>query len=101
VCFDGASAMSGKINGVQMKVKEVNSKVQYVHRFGHCFNLVLVDSLGNKNRVIFDFFGYIQMIYRFIECSPIRHAVLEELAGQTNKKLKSLKSFSTTRWACR
>jgi len=101
VCFDGASAMSGKINGVQMKVKEVNSKIQYVHCFGHCLNLVLVDSLGNKNRVIFDFFGYIQMIYSFIECSPIRHAVLEKIAEQTNKKLKSLKSLSTTRWACR
>lgn len=40
VCFDGTSAMSGKINGVQMNVKEVNPKVQYVHYFGHYLNLL-------------------------------------------------------------
>jgi len=62
VCFDGTSGMSGKINGVQMKVKEVNSKVQYVHCFDHCLNLILVDLLGNTNCVIFDFLSYIQMI---------------------------------------
>jgi len=40
-------------------------------------------------------------MYSFIKFSPIRHALLEKIAEQTNKKLKSLKSLSTTRWACR
>lgn len=51
VYFNGA--MFRKINEVQMKVKEVNSKIQYVYCFGHCLDFVLVDSLGNYNRVIF------------------------------------------------
>lgn len=70
VCFDGASSMSGN-NSVQFKVKEINPCAMYVH----CLNLALVDSLGNKNRVVFDFFGCVQLIYSFIEGSPVRHAV--------------------------
>ncbi|XP_025193665.1 uncharacterized protein LOC112593488, partial [Melanaphis sacchari] len=33
--------------------------------------------------------------------SCTRHAVLEQIANLTNTKLKTLKSISTTRWACR
>ncbi|CAI6371179.1 unnamed protein product [Macrosiphum euphorbiae] len=42
-----------------------------------------------------------QLIYNFIEGSCTRHAVLEKIANLTNTKLKTLKSISTTRWACR
>ncbi|XP_008178812.1 zinc finger MYM-type protein 1-like [Acyrthosiphon pisum] len=101
VCFDGASAMSGKFNSVQAKVKEINPCAMYVHCYGHCLNLTLVDSLGNKNRIIFDFFGCVQLIYSFIEGSPTRHAVFEKIVQETNSKLKILKTLSTTRWACR
>jgi len=101
VCFDGAATLSGKNNGVQAKIKIENPQIQYIHCYGHCLNLVLVDSLGHKNRVVFDFFGCVQMIFSFVEGSPIRHSVLEKISQQTNNKLKTLKSLSTTRWACR
>ncbi|CAI6366746.1 unnamed protein product [Macrosiphum euphorbiae] len=73
--------MSGCHNGVQMKF--------------------LVDSIGRKNVVLFDFFGTVQLIYSFLEGSCTRHAVLEKFATKINIKLCSLKSLSTTRWACR
>lgn len=57
VCFDGAATLSGKNNGVQAKIKIENPQIQYIHCYGHCLNLVLVDSLGHKNRVVFDFLG--------------------------------------------
>ncbi|XP_025192029.1 protein FAM200B-like [Melanaphis sacchari] len=101
VCFDGAAAMSGGLNGVQAKFKEKNDKTVFVHCYGHCLNLVLVDSLGRQNRVTFDFFGTIQLIYNFIESSSTRHATLEKVANSANIKLKTLKSVSNTRWACR
>ncbi|XP_050059714.1 zinc finger MYM-type protein 1-like [Aphis gossypii] len=41
------------------------------------------------------------LIYNFIEGSCVRHAVLEKIANSVNIKLKTLKSVSTTRWACR
>jgi len=101
ICFDGASTMSGSTGGVQAKFKEKNNNSFFVHCYGHCLNLVLVDSIGRHNIVTFDFFGNIQLIYNFIEGSCTRHAVLEKIANLTNTKLKTLKSISTTRWACR
>lgn len=42
------------------------------------------------------------MIFSFVEGRfPIRHSVLEKISEQTNTKLKTLKSLSTTRWATR
>ncbi|KAE9523137.1 hypothetical protein AGLY_016451 [Aphis glycines] len=35
------------------------------------------------------------------EASCIRHSILETVANQINLKLRTLKSISTTRWACR
>lgn len=101
ICFDGAAAMSGSINGVQAKFKGKNNKTLFIHCYGHCLNLILVDSLGKKNRVTFDFFGTIQLIYNFIESSCTRHAILEKVANAANIKLKTIKSVSNTRWACR
>lgn len=101
VCFDGASTMSGHIAGVQAKCKEKNPKLVYVHCYGHCLNLVLMDSIGKENRVTFDFFGTIQLVYNLIESSCVRHAVLEKISTSINLKLKTLKTLSTTRWACR
>jgi len=47
------------------------------------------------------FFGNIQLIYSFIEGCRTRHGILETIANSLNLKLKTLKSVSTTRWACR
>jgi hypothetical protein len=104
VCFDEASTMSGYLNGVQVKCKEQNNSIKYVHCYAHCLNLVLVDSIceksnsrGKKNRLIFNFLGTVQLIYNFIESSPMRHAVLEKVAKETGDKLHTLKSCSNTR----
>lgn len=69
VCYDGAATMAGCSNGVQSKCKEINSKIFYVYCHAHCLNLVLVDSIARKNRIVFDFFGTIQFLYSFIEGS--------------------------------
>lgn len=82
------------------------NKILYVHCYAHCLNLILIDSICEhsstpNNRLIFNFLGTIQFIYNFIEGSPMRHAVLEKVALETGSYLKSLKSCSITRWACR
>lgn len=101
VCFDGASTMSGNTTGVQTKFKKKNPKLCIVNCYGHCLNLVLVDSIGRDDIITFDFFGYIQLIYDFVEGSCVRHAVFKKIINSTNAKFKTLKSVSTTRWACR
>ncbi|XP_050065981.1 uncharacterized protein LOC126555058 [Aphis gossypii] len=74
VCFDGAAAMS-----------------------------VLVDACtsSKENRIVFEFFGVVQLTYAFIEGSAVRHAILENISKQINVTLRTMKSLSTTRWACR
>jgi len=103
VCFDGASAMAGEFTGVQARCKEVNPSIMYVHCYAHCLNLALVSACTShkENPIVFDFFGVVQVIFNFIEGSPKRHAVFEEIVKQTDAKLKTLKSLSDTRWACR
>ncbi|KAG6935870.1 zinc finger MYM-type containing 1 [Chelydra serpentina] len=49
-CFDGASTMSGCTVGVQMKCKERNSEILYVHCYVHCLNLVLVDACTSSKQ---------------------------------------------------
>lgn len=53
MCFDGAATMAGSANGVQRKCKEKNLKIFHVHCHAHCLNLVLVDSIGRKNTIVF------------------------------------------------
>ncbi|KAL4113589.1 hypothetical protein QTP88_017193 [Uroleucon formosanum] len=105
VCFDGASTMSGNIGGVQRKFKEINANILYVHCYAHCLNLSLIDSItsntSNKNQVVFNFLGSVQFLYSFIEGSPTRHAIFENIAKEHGSNLQTLKSCSTTRWACR
>jgi len=74
-----------------MKCKEKNENIFYVHRYAHCLNLVLVDSIGRKNVVLI--FWVQDTIYSFLEGSCMRHAVLEEFATIINIKLCSLKDL--------
>lgn len=41
--YDGASVMSGRLNGVQAKIKEYHSTAIYIHCMAHRLNLVVVD----------------------------------------------------------
>lgn len=104
VCFDGAATMSGHESGVQQRCKEKNPRILYVHCYAHCLNLVLVDACASRteNPLIFDFLGTIQFVFTFIEGSPGRHAVFENILKEVGGlRAPSLKSLSTTRWACR
>lgn len=41
------------------------------------------------------------MIYKFVESSSTKHAILERTSKEMNIKLKYLKSLSSPMWACR
>jgi hypothetical protein len=60
---------------------------------------VWLDSIDSDNRIAFDFFGNIQLIYSFIEVSSSGHGILEKIANRINIKPK--KSLSITRCVCR
>ncbi|KAJ8048060.1 Zinc finger MYM-type protein 1 [Holothuria leucospilota] len=101
-CYDGAANMRGGISGVQSRLKEIQPRAIYVHCFGHCLNLVIADAMAEVQSTR-NFFGSVQSIYNFIKSSPHRHAILESVMKRllTDKRIKTLKSLSETRWTCR
>lgn len=58
-------------------------------------------TIGRDNRVIFDFLGYIRLIYNFVERNCLRHIILKIIDNNTNFKFKILKSVSTSKWTCK
>jgi hypothetical protein len=73
--YDGESNMRGAIKGVQSRIKEINPNALYTHCFSHNLNLVLINSLtGSRHTTLKHFFGTVELIYSFIEGSPVRHS---------------------------
>ena len=106
-CYDGASNMSGKYNGVQARVKAVENRAVYIHCYAHCLNLVLVDTV-KRNKNARNFFGIIQSLYCFVRNSTLRHSVFQSLQREVEKTSHSseahqlaLKRVCETRWSCR
>ena len=52
-CYDGASAMSGKKNGLSTLVREEEPRALYTHCYGHALNLAAQDAL-RRNKVMND-----------------------------------------------
>ena len=46
-CYDGAANMSGTKNGVSSQIKLEESRVIFVHCYGHALNLVAGDCKNN------------------------------------------------------
>ena len=42
--YDGAAVMSGQLNGLQAKIKEVAPQAVFVHCYAHVLNLALLKS---------------------------------------------------------
>lgn len=97
--YDGASVMSGRLSGVQARIREVAPLAIYVHCYAHRLNLVIVDSC-KSSRYASEFFSLIQRLYVFVSGSYV-HAKwlsLQSKAYPGDRPLE-LKALSDTRWA--
>ncbi|XP_065640525.1 52 kDa repressor of the inhibitor of the protein kinase-like [Hydra vulgaris] len=96
--YDGASSVSGYINGLSAQVLNINSKALYTHCHSHRLNLSvcescnvhLVSEVFNKVRELSYFFKYSENRQKFLEASIL------EREPQTHKK--KLKNICRTRW---
>nr|XP_047129330.1 52 kDa repressor of the inhibitor of the protein kinase-like [Hydra vulgaris] len=96
--YDGASSVSGYINGLSAQVLNLNSKALYTHCHSHRLNLSvcescnvqLVSEVFNKVRELSYFFNYSENRQKFLEGSIL------EREPQTHKK--KLKDICRTRW---
>ena len=94
--YDNAANMSGKYNGLQARVKEINKFADYVPCAAHSLNLVGVEAASVVPDVI-SYFGVVQQLYVFFSASPHRWNLLNQHA----KLPLSVKGLSQTRWSSR
>ena len=99
--YDGASVMSGKLSGVQKRLREIAPHAMYVHCYAHTLNLVLVDCVKMIQSAS-EFFCLLECLYVFIS-STKAHVIFMEKQHELHedKQPLQLQRLSDTRWACR
>lgn len=89
--YDGASVMSGGLNGVQKIIKDKYPFANYIHCYAHQVNLIM-SSAASSNRSVRIFFAHLSGICSFFSTSPQRTQVLDEIVQ------RRLPRSSQTRW---
>lgn len=95
--YDGASNMSGKVQGVKSYIQTKHPKAIYVHCAAHSLNLAV--STASDLKPIRNCLGIIEKIYTFFN-TPKRSAVMFHVIDNENVdlKIKKLKRLCATRW---
>lgn len=86
-CYDGASNMSGRHNGLHAKILKVEPRALYVHCNAHNINLVVQDAISGIPWTR-DNIGMAKEIIKFVRDSPKRLFAFKEKM-ETGKLLKA------------
>lgn len=91
-CYDGASVMSGHLNGLQKRIKEKAPQAVFVHCLAHRLNLVMQQSLKKiaKCRI---FFASLSGIPSFFHHSAKRTYALASTSA------RRMPTIAETRWS--
>lgn len=95
--YDNASNMAGQYSGVQMRIKEKNSLVEWVPCASHSLNLVGVCAADCCVETT-SFFGIVQRLYTFLSASTKRW---NRMKGNLKDGALVPKCLSETRWSAR
>ncbi|XP_069461338.1 zinc finger MYM-type protein 1-like [Ambystoma mexicanum] len=96
--YDGASVMSGQLNGVQAQVQKEVPSALHVNCMNHRLNLVIVDTVKNVHTAT-EFFVKLEKLYVFCSTSVV-HSVFVSVQTEMSKQVIRLKHLSDTRWTC-
>ena len=96
-CFDGASNMSGRVSGVQARLKEASPHSLYVHCCNHGLDLVLQEVAREVN-LIAEGLNFVQSVAVIIKESAKRKQLFESLFGCEDVIVNIL---MLTRWCVR
>ena len=94
--YDNASNMSGKYNGVQAKIREINPLALFITCCAHSLNLVGQCAVDCCQTVV-AFFEFVQSLYVFFSASTHRWFLLESKLKPHNMLV--VKRLSDTRWS--
>ncbi|XP_056428266.1 zinc finger MYM-type protein 1-like [Hyla sarda] len=97
--YDGASVMSGRLNGVQARIKKEVPCALYIHCMSHRLNLVIVDTVKNVQAAN-KFFVKLEKLYVFCSTSVVHSVFTNVQQEMSNKPVIQLKQLSDTRWTC-
>lgn len=97
--YDTAPNMSGKYNGMQAHILEVNSNASYNPCCTHSLNLVGKTAASACSDAVF-FFDFVEELFVFFTGSTTRYKILTEKLSASEVSY-SLKKLSDTRWSCR
>ncbi|XP_025265106.1 zinc finger MYM-type protein 1-like [Camponotus floridanus] len=106
-CYDGAANVSGKITGLQTRLREIEPRALYVHCNAHNLNLVVQDAMEGVPATR-KFIGVVKDMINFVKDSPKRISQFQQLQSEresesessTNKNF-ALAAYCPTRWVMR
>ena len=98
VNFDGASVMSGHLNGVQAKFKVLQPGIVYTHCVAHKLELAVLDAIKRNDKYLSEFDDTINSILRFYFYSPVRRKELKEIAELLQGDFKQMGLLKNIRW---
>lgn len=70
-CYDGASNVSGKLTGLQARIREEEPRALHIHCNAHKLNLAVQDAMEGVNTAR-NFIGIIKELINFVRDSPKR-----------------------------
>ena len=98
--YDGASNMSGYLNGVAARIEKDVPAALYLHCFAHCTNLCL-QSVGRKCTAVRDALDLVMEVSQLIKFSPKRCTLFSNVQKELGVCSLSLKPLCPTRWTVR
>ena len=98
--YDGATAMSGRVNGTQAYIREIIPTALYVHCATHSLNLAVSNSCDLSP--VRNCMGTIASVYNFFN-APKRQNILRKSINTISSKTKAQKlvQICATRWVDR
>lgn len=98
--YDGASVVSGHLNGVQAKFREKAGAetAYYVHCFVHRLNLVIVDVVTSV-KCMADMVALFKNLHSFF-CTSTVHAKWVAIQQERGVTIMEIVRISDTSWAC-
>ena len=95
--YDGATAMSGRLNNAQAYIREIIPKALYVHRTAHSLNLAVSNSCDLS--LVCNCMGTIASVYNFFNV-PKRQNILRKSINtiSSTTKAQKLVQICATRW---
>ncbi len=99
--YDGASTMSGKVSGVQKRVKELYPRAMYTHCRSHALNLVVVHGCSDLP-LVRNTMSIVEKIAVFFSATGARKDALRaESRREGQPKTAGIPLMSDTRWGSR